>query len=269
VDELGRSKGTVSASDETFADVIHPGIEIVKEGAELAHEGDTITYTFEVTNTGDVDLSDVEVTDDVLGAIGTIDDLAVGATETLEKEFVVPEDTDGVDNIGTACGTDIGSVEVCDDDPHSLLVIHPDVEIVKTANPTSAEPGQTITYTYEVTNAGDTTLTDILVTDDILGDIGTIDELEPGESVTLTKTMVVEADSPRTNIGEACGTDALEQEVCDDDDATISIVLPAPPEPRLPATGFRALLWTAFGMALVAAGLAMLEHKRVWLANKI
>jgi uncharacterized repeat protein (TIGR01451 family) len=269
VDELGGTKGTVSASDETFADVIHPAIEIDKTGAEVAHEGDTVTYTFEVTNTGDVDLSDVAVTDDVLGDIGTIDALAVGASATLTKDFEVPADVDGVDNVGTACGTDVGSVEVCDDDPHSLLVIHPSVEIVKTANPTSAEPGQTVTYSFEVTNAGDTTLNDILVTDDILGDIGTIDSLEPGETVTLTREMVVEADSPRTNIGTACGTDALDKEVCDDDDATISIVLPAPPEPRLPATGFRALLWTAFGMALIAAGLAMLEHKRVWLANRI
>lgn len=41
------------------------------------------------------------------------------------------------------------------------------------------------------------------VTDDVLGEIGAIDELEPGGSATLTTTMVVEEDSPTRNVATA------------------------------------------------------------------
>jgi len=43
----------------------------------------TVTWTYIVTNTGDVDLTGIVVTDDKLGLIGTISSLSVNATQTL------------------------------------------------------------------------------------------------------------------------------------------------------------------------------------------
>lgn len=245
--------------------VSHPAINVVKGGATLAHAGDKVTYTFVVKNTGDVDLFNVTVKDDKIGDIGTLASLAVGATTNLTKDAIVPAGVNGVTNIVTACGTDTGQTTVCDTDPHTLIVIHPNIQIVKTASPTTAEPGQTVTYTYTVTNVGDTTLNHVVVSDDVIGDIGTIASLDPNETKVLTKTFTVAADSPRTNIGQACGTDVLSLTVCDTDPATISIVLPIPPQARLPKTGMEMLLWTAFGMVLLAAGLAMMKTRRYYL----
>ena len=46
--------------------------------------GDPITWTYKVTNTGECDLSDVVVTDDEIGAVGTIRKLCRrGASDTL------------------------------------------------------------------------------------------------------------------------------------------------------------------------------------------
>src|SRR5581483_3190447 len=59
----------VSASDTAFVDVIDPGLDIKKSGPAEAREGDTVTYTFDVTNTGDSTLTGIAVTDDVLGAV--------------------------------------------------------------------------------------------------------------------------------------------------------------------------------------------------------
>jgi uncharacterized repeat protein (TIGR01451 family) len=256
---------TVSDTDDHCAEIIDPAIEVEKTGEALAHEGDVVTYNFKVTNIGDVELVDVTVTDDIMGDIGTVPGtLGVGDSATLSKDFTVPENTDRVDNIATACGDDPTDLEVCDDDPHSMIVIHPSIQIVKTASPDSLNPGQTVTFTYVVTNIGDTELTDIAVTDDVLGDIGTIDSLQPGESATLTKDQVVADDSPRTNIGTACGEDQLGLVVCDDEDATITIVLPAGPEPRLPTTGARMLFLMALATALIGAGMAMRETVAKW-----
>lgn len=242
----------VSDTDDHCATVIDPAIEVVKDGAAMAHEGDTVTYTFKVTNVGDVPLVDVQVTDDIIGDIGTIaGPFDVGETETLSKDFVVPVNRDRVDNVATACGDDPTNLEVCDDDPHSMIVIHSSIELVKTADPEAGGP-RDVTYTYVVTNTGDTTITDILVTDDILGDIGTIDELAGGEGETLTRTVAVDGTSPTVNIGDACGEDALGLEVCDTDDAEIAIVLANVEErPQLPRTGFGLTTW------LFVAGLAL------------
>lgn len=366
--------------DDHAIDIVHPGIDVTKSAdVDAAHEGDKVTYTFSVHNTGDVALAPVTVADDVLGEIATIPSLAGDATAEFTKTMTVPASTEAVDNTVTACGLDPLEQELCDSDIHHLPVIHPAItidktvagadhkpesdallahegddlgytvvvtntgdtaleitalsdvvdgalddcsqgagstlepgavitcaytttaeddhhnvvfvtgvdslggdkgtvsatddtfvnvidpaiEIVKTADPVSVEPGLQTTYTYAVTNTGDTALTDVLVTDDILGTIGTIDSLAPGETKTLTKTVTIAADSPRTNIGTACGLDAIGREVCDTDDETISIVLPLGPEGRrLPATGFRVLLWVAFATTLIAAGLAMIQTQR-------
>ena len=60
-------------------------------------------------------------------------------------------------------------------------MIHPAIEIVKTVDEETVPIGTTVTYTVLVTNTGDTTLYDISVDDDILGHIGDIAVLEPGQ----------------------------------------------------------------------------------------
>src|SRR4029077_1634851 len=108
---------TASASDETFVDVIHPAIDITKTGATMAHEGDPVTYNFAVHNGGDVPLTNVSVDDNVLGHIGDIPTLAVGATVTLH--MTVPAPHDDVTNTATACGADPLQSPVCDHDDHT------------------------------------------------------------------------------------------------------------------------------------------------------
>jgi hypothetical protein len=144
-------------------------------------------------------------------------------------------------------------------DGATKLWIDPSILLVKTADPVLGGP-RNVTYTYVVTNTGDSTLTDVVVIDDILGEIGTIDVLKPGESDTLERTVFVDTDSPTTNIGEACGVHELGGEVCDTDDAEIAVVLAEEFfPPTLPKTGFGLRLWLLWSGALLAAGAAALS----------
>src|SRR5205085_174530 len=102
--------------------VVHPAIQVVKSAAATAPDGDAVTYAFAVTNTGEVALTDATVTDDKLGAVGSIATLAVGATITLTKAFTVPSGVTAVDNVGTACALDALTLKVCDTDTHHLTV---------------------------------------------------------------------------------------------------------------------------------------------------
>ena len=49
---------------------------------------------------------------------------------------------------------------------HYTDFVDPKIAIDKVANPKSANPGDTVTYTYSVTNPGDSALSDVVVTDD-------------------------------------------------------------------------------------------------------
>jgi len=174
-------------------------------------------------------------------------------------DVVVIDGEDFALNTGSVRGEDADGREATDTDPHEVEIITPAIQVVKTVDNATPGVGQTVTFTYVVTNTGDTTLFNVTVVDDQLGPIGTIAELAPGESATLTKTMVVAADSPTLNIATATGADVLGKTVTDDDPETITIVLgevvvKAPAQ--LPRTGSdsRQLLLLS-GLLLVLGGL--------------
>ena len=267
-----------AVDDDASIDVLCPlDIEIDKSGPDAAHVGDEITYTFDVTNTGEADLVSVELSDPLCAAdsLTVVDDgdgdsvLAVDEVWSYTCTHVVTDaDPDPLPNTATVVGEDDRGRTTDDTDDHVVDIIHPSIQIVKTVDDSGPNPGDTITFSYEVTNTGDTTLFDVEVTDDQLGAIGTIDELAPGEVVVLTKDDEVQADQSLINVGTAIGTDVLGKTVTDTDDETISIVIPSetvrPPAPRptevlpsvvrrLPTTG------GAIGALLLIGGLTLLS----------
>jgi len=231
-DEPQRNVDGRNKDSHTDAVACEPSISLKKSGPALAHLGDEVTYRFEVTNDGDtdlraVDLSDPRCDDDLVRIDEGNGDatLSVGESWTYRCRHVIAiTDGDPVPNTGTVTATD-GETEVSDTATHEIDVIHPSVRIVKTVSPTSGTTGETVTYAYEVTNTGDTTLFDVTVTDDVLGSIGTLAVLKAGETKTLTADHVLPADQLSVlNVGTASGTDTLGLTVSDTDDATVTIV---------------------------------------------
>ena len=221
-------------------DSIDPSISLTKSVSKtLVKAGDPVDYTYVVTNTGNVNLHDVVVTDNLLGTIGTVPGtLAPGASATLHANGIHIfgqtsniGSTEGKDPLNHKVGpaTDIARVDVSPPEH----VDKPAISIVKTATPGTVEPGQTVTFSYLVTNIGNVALDNVTVTDDVLGVIGTINHLDVGQSTTLTKPQQIAAGSPRTNVGTACGF-AGSDKVCDSSKATIAIVLGELPS-RAPA----------------------------------
>ena len=100
----------------------------------------------------------------------------------------------------------------------------PDISLIKMTNGEDANspPGPSIpvggkvTWTYEVTNTGNVDLTNIQVTDGILGPIGTIPLLSPGQTQVLTATGMASA-GQYSNLGGATGTTPSGSEVSDED----------------------------------------------------
>ncbi|OQB46351.1 MAG: hypothetical protein BWY00_01625 [Firmicutes bacterium ADurb.Bin153] len=77
--------------------------------------GSTVTFTFIVTNNGNVTLTNVSVDDNVLGHIGTIATLEVGASQTMTSTATAIAGQ--YENMGTVTGTPPTGEDVTDEDP--------------------------------------------------------------------------------------------------------------------------------------------------------
>ena len=174
---------------------------------------DTVTYTFTVTNGGNTPLTGVTVTDPLLGglltAVPTGDangDTILDITETwvYVQDYVVTQsdiDTGSITNQATASGTgvnavvtDVSGATVLDDIPTVTIVPEACLDaiaITKTGvfndidtSGCSTASLDTVTYTFTVTNGGNTPLTSVTVTDPLLGGLLTA---VPTEMPTTTR----------------------------------------------------------------------------------
>jgi uncharacterized repeat protein (TIGR01451 family) len=215
------------ASDEIAC---APRIRLLKGGPELAHEGDSVTYVFDVKNTGGIDLTNIDLTDAMCDTTPSSTDdgdgdaiLAMGESWSYDCDHTIAGgDGDPVHNVATVSGDHDGGT-VSDTDPHDIDVLHPAIDLEKTADPASGTTDTSVTYTYAVTNTGDTTLFDISVDDDILGHIGDIASLGVNRTAEVTAEITL-GSSPITNIATAAGSDVLGLSVSDVDEATVTVV---------------------------------------------
>ncbi len=194
--------------------------------------GDPVTWTYVVTNNGDVDLTNVKVTDDELGDICVIGDLASGASDTCTATGTAV--LGQYANIGDASGEYAqGETTVSDTDPShywGVVAPVPGVHIEKATNGVDADEapgvpideGAQVTWTYVVTNTGDVPLSNVLVTDDQ----GVVPVYQSGDTdgddlLDLTETWTYEATGEAllinyANIGLVVGYYG-EEKVTDDD----------------------------------------------------
>ena len=133
-----------------------------------------IIWTYVVTNTGNVTLSDVAVTDDQGVAVtcpatrrsAPSSEMTCTATGTAQAGQYA--------NLGTVTAVDPFGTVVTDDDPSHYFGVAPGIDLVKQTNGVDAETapgpfipvGGPVTWTYLVTNTGGLVLNNIVVIDD-------------------------------------------------------------------------------------------------------
>ena len=210
-------------STVTITDTPAPELTLVKKAGAIANTngnavtgdaGDTIAYTFDVTNSGNVTMDAIAVVDPMLAKAGvtitcpvsTLAPLA-STTCTASAYTLTQADVDAgkVDNAATAQGTPPGSTTPVPSEPSTTSTpITPALAltIVKTADKDTFAVGDTITYSFLVTNTGSVTLTNVNVTDKLTAPaldsaLSTITcpatevaSMVPGASTTCTATYV-------------------------------------------------------------------------------
>ncbi len=198
-----------------------PSLELTKTAAVAADQS-AITYSFSVSNTGNVDLTNVVVSDPRLPSLScpAIATLAAGATQALtctgNVYTVLPADLNAgsVSNTAHAEGTPPGGGTPVGDDSTvtTPLTQSPSLSIVKSAEKsTYATLGEVITYSYVVTNNGNVTINGITVSDDKIATVSCpVSTLAPTEATTCTATYTISQPDLDagfvTNVATADGT---------------------------------------------------------------
>ncbi|MYU21164.1 DUF11 domain-containing protein, partial [Streptomyces sp. SID8352] len=204
-------------SEVTVPAPVEPELEIVKTAsADRLVAGEEITYSFAVTNTGNVTVTDVKVEEGEFtgqGKIGALDcpeegtaSLAPGETVTCTVSYTVTQadvDQGSVENSATATGTP-PSGEPPVSPPSKVTITEspaPALAVVKSASAAELVAGEEITYSFTVTNTGNVTLTDVEIDEGEFtgsGDLGAVDcpeegtaSLAPGDTVTCTAVYTV------------------------------------------------------------------------------
>ena len=155
--------------------------------------GDTIEYSIKVKNDGNLTVSNIEVTDDLTGEVLNFGTLA-GHTESEPQtvSYTVTEKdilsgkiinnatvTKAEDPDGNTPETTPGKAEVKTEPARPVLIVNKTV-VGKTSG---YELGEKATYNISVTNAGNVTVKNVWVTDDLTGQELFFGTIAPGETV--------------------------------------------------------------------------------------
>ena len=185
-------------------------LDITKVATEsgFSHLGDVIHYTIVATNTGQVTLHNVDVTDAQVSDLSCspstpVANLAPGASITCSASHTITQaDLDAGHFFNQACvdDGDGGAAQQCAD-VDTPGTKNPHLKITKVATESGySAVGDVIHYTVVATNDGNVTLTNVSVTDPNVSDLSCtpttpVASLAPGGTISCTAShTIVQAD---------------------------------------------------------------------------
>ncbi len=223
------------------------GVDADAPPGPMIAAGEVVTWTYEVTSSGNISMTDVSVTDNITGVTPVFidgDDNSNGALDPGEtwRYQATGGAIEGLyANIGAVSALGATDLPYTDTDPSHYFGVVSAINIDKTVGKPLVAPGETVVYSYTVSNPGNTPLADIRVVDDrcapvdpVLngdhnaGDANQDNLLDVVEFWGYTCTMTVTV--PITNTATVTGTDVLSRPVTDTDIAFVDVL---PPEPGI------------------------------------
>jgi len=204
-----------------------PGVDIL-----FATNGAPVTYCFVVENNGNTNLNSITISDESLGIplipVGTLqagESFSTSVTATVSGSLT---------NVATVDGIDPNNDPVSDQDSAVVMRISPALQLQKTvylghdsgascpgSEQVSGNSGTAITYCFDVSNTGDTALTNVVLrdaslagfTDQDLGTLATGEVTNLYYETTLTASLINTATATAFSVIGSLVTDADSAEV--------------------------------------------------------
>lgn len=168
--------------------------------------GDTITVTYALQNTGDVDLTNVAIADPIFPDGIAVGDLAVGSgTKRVTKEFTLTETVTTTPVVTAQADSTTLTVEL---DPLEIRLTEIGLDLTASAGSPTKDG---IPVTITVTNRGNVDFTSVALVDELGNPLATAFPLNQSQSNTVE--VVVNPAEPRSFVVTATGTLAVEGSV--------------------------------------------------------
>jgi len=217
------------AEDTAEINIKKSEIKIEKNANKtIIHKGDSVKYTYYVNNTGDLNLTNIVLTDDKISSSDinfisgdTNSDGWLNTTETWLYEAIATINSDTT-NIGNVTGETEFGTKVYSEDTETVNVITSNITITKTATPDIIHKKDTVTWNITVENTGTSILTNVNITDTKIGDLTTGLTLNPQEKYYheyTTNPSIATINNATVN-----ATDPLGHKITDSDNATVDVI---------------------------------------------
>jgi uncharacterized repeat protein (TIGR01451 family) len=212
-------------TDSEDVPVVTPGLDLVKEltafedadGSGGVSEGDTLTYTFTATNTGNSDLTGVTISDPLPGLSELSCSLQQPAS-LAPSETLVCTATYQVTNVDARVGIVSNTATADSDqtgpvtDSQNIPVVTPGLDLVKELTAFedadgsgNVTEGDTLTYTFTATNTGNSDLTGVTISDPLPGLSALSCSQQQPASLAPSETLVCRASYRVTNVDARAG----------------------------------------------------------------
>lgn len=214
----------LTASADAHLDVIHPALTVrASVSPTVVRAGDPLTVTVVVTNAGDVPLTAVTSNDP--GCPKKFDRLEPGAAQSYQCPVKAKPDDFAV--VATLTGTDPTNRPVTASGTAKIDVIHPEIAIMKDAQPYEVRQGDKVTFSLLVRNVGDVPLTAVSVVDDRTPACAhQIPSLAPDAQIEYQCAITAGAEG-FTNTAKVTGTDPTQRTVSSSAQASFKVKKPA------------------------------------------
>ncbi len=185
----GEEKQTVTVDEKVIPFTETNLSATLSSSAKGVTTGGTLTLTLELKNKGSADLTDIRVTDPVLGDVFTNQKVEAGKTLTLEKEITLTESGEylftvlAIDSTGTEVSTTTNTLAVTAMNPEDAL------NLVLTAVPDRTEvyddPAQ-VRFTLTIANDSKVDATNVKISHGNV-DLYTFESIKAGETRTMSR----------------------------------------------------------------------------------
>ncbi|WP_168735746.1 DUF7507 domain-containing protein [Cohnella fermenti] len=160
-----------------------------------AKPGEAVEYAIRVTNTGTLALTNLVISDPLLGIDITIGELPPLQDVVIPVPHTIPAGTPEGPYPNTASVT---TTEL--PDPRSAtetirIELTPSLLVSKAVNTRTAKPGETVVFTIAITNNGNSDLMNVHLVDALLGIDATIEQIVKGATVNLDFPYTIPEDS--------------------------------------------------------------------------
>ncbi|MHB8736383.1 MAG: DUF7507 domain-containing protein, partial [Terriglobales bacterium] len=214
------------------------GVTLVCPIAPVA-SGGLITYSGTVRNSGNVTLNNVVVMDTQVtpnaAVIGPIT-LAPGASANFTANFTAPLDACAVSSTVTATGNDNCTAALVSNSASATctLITAPSILVTQACPVSPAVPGGLLTYNGTVSNTGNSTLTNVVVLNNLSGatPVFTAATLAPGAVANFTGSYLAPINCASTSTSTATGRSICGVAVT----STVSATCPVQTSPAIVVT---------------------------------